>query len=152
MAKGSDVFVLDMGESVKIIDLARRMIRLMGYEVLDDKHPEGEIEIAFSGLRPGEKLFEELLIGEDVIGTDHPKIMRAHEETLSPETLNSILSQLNQAIAQLDCEQAHKLLEQAVSGFQPSSGILDWLAREMRVGVTIPVDTLTTRITTRQWS
>ena len=132
LAKGGDVFVLDMGESVKIIDLARRMIRLMGYEVLDEKHPEGEIEIAFSGLRPGEKLYEELLIGDDVIGTDHPKIMRALEEKLSSEELSSILAKLNQAIAQLDCEQARQLLEQAVSGFQPSSAIVDWLAREVR--------------------
>lgn len=130
MAKGGDVFVLDMGESVKIIDLARRMIRLLGYQVLDDKHPTGEIEIAFSGLRPGEKLYEELLIGDDVIGTDHPKIMRALEEKLSSEALRSILAKLNQAIAQLDCEQARQLLEQAVSGFQPSSGIVDWLAWE----------------------
>ncbi len=128
MAKGGDVFVLDMGESVRIVDLARRMIRLMGYEVLDEKHPDGEIEIIYSGLRPGEKLFEELLIGEDVVGTEHPKIMRAQEEKLSPQQLAEILVQMNNALKRLDCAEARSLLEQAVSGFKPMSELVDWLA------------------------
>ncbi|WP_235263398.1 UDP-N-acetylglucosamine 4,6-dehydratase family protein [Nitrincola sp. A-D6] len=131
MAKGGDVFVLDMGESVRIIDLARRMVRLMGYEVLDDIHPDGDIEITFSGLRPGEKLYEELLIGDDVIGTQHPKIMRALEEKLKKHELHEILHSLNLALEQLDCEQARGLLEQAVTGFKPSSDIVDWLAVDM---------------------
>lgn len=131
MAKGGDVFVLDMGESVRIVDLARRMIRLMGYEVLDDKHPDGDIEITFSGLRPGEKLYEELLIGDDVIGTEHPKIMRALEETLPPETLGQILLGLNTALQQRNCVDARQLLQQAVSGFKPTAKIVDWLAVEV---------------------
>ena len=80
MGTGGDVFVLDMGEPVKIIDLAARMIHLSGLEVKDDKHPNGDIEILYTGLRPGEKLYEELLIGDNVSGTGHPRIMRAEEQ------------------------------------------------------------------------
>ena len=75
MGKGGDVFVLDMGKSVKIVDLAKKMIRLSGYEVRSEKNPEGDIAIEFSGLRPGEKLYEELLIGDDVTGTEHERII-----------------------------------------------------------------------------
>lgn len=131
MAKGGDVFVLDMGEPVRIIDLARRMIRLMGYEVLDEAHPEGDIEIAFSGLRPGEKLFEELLIGNDVVGTEHPKIMRALEERLQNQELCQILATMDQALEQLDYEQARQLLELAVKGSKLSSQLVDWQRVDM---------------------
>ncbi|WP_348240277.1 polysaccharide biosynthesis protein, partial [Salmonella enterica] len=81
-AQGGDVFVLDMGEPVRILDLARRMIHLMGATVRDEDNPDGDIEIKFTGLRPGEKLYEELLIGSNVAGTDHPSIMRADEPHL----------------------------------------------------------------------
>lgn len=131
MAKGGDVFVLDMGEPVKIIDLARRMIQLMGYEVRSEQNPSGDIAIEFSGLRPGEKLYEELLIGADVISTEHPKIMRAHEEYLSAEQLQALLQQMNEAMARDDSHQARQLLQQAVSGFTPSSPNVDLLLKKV---------------------
>jgi FlaA1/EpsC-like NDP-sugar epimerase len=130
MAKGGDVFVLDMGEPVKIVDLARRMIQLMGYEVRSENNPGGDIAIEFSGLRPGEKLYEELLIGADVIGTEHPKIMRAHEEYLPREQLQALLQQMGTALAQDDSHQARQLLQQAVSGFTPSSPNVDLLLKK----------------------
>lgn len=95
MGAGGDVFVLDMGEPVKIADLARRMIHLMGLEVKDDKHPGGDIEIKFSGLRPGEKLYEELLIGNNARKTEHPRIMAADEVCLTWPEMESILLQLD---------------------------------------------------------
>lgn len=128
MAKGGDVFVLDMGESVRIVDLARRMIQLMGLEIKTPDNPDGDISIEFSGLRPGEKLFEELLIGDDVIGTEHPKIMRAQEEKVSTEVLLEILEGLLEAANEADSEKGRELLQRAVSGFNPSSPIVDWLS------------------------
>lgn len=130
MAKGGDVFVLDMGEPVKIVDLARRMIQLMGYEVRSENNPGGDIAIEFSGLRPGEKLYEELLIGADVIGTEHPKIMRAHEEYLPAEQLQALLQQMGEAMNKDDSHQARQLLQQAVSGFTPSSPNVDLLLKK----------------------
>ncbi|MBT7409663.1 MAG: polysaccharide biosynthesis protein, partial [Methylococcales bacterium] len=91
MGKGGDVFVLDMDEPVKILDLARRMIRLSGFEVKDQNNPDGDVEIAFSGLRDGEKLYEELLIGDNVSSTNHPKIMRAEEDILSDSEIKLFL-------------------------------------------------------------
>jgi len=87
MGKGGDVFVLDMGESVKIAELAEKMIRLMGMEVKSADNPEGDIEVVYTGLRPGEKLYEELLIGSNVKGTEHPRIMSADEECLTYDVL-----------------------------------------------------------------
>ncbi|MBE0508220.1 MAG: polysaccharide biosynthesis protein, partial [Marinospirillum sp.] len=127
MAKGGDVFVLDMGESVKIEHLARRMIQLSGLEVKDEKHPGGDIEIVFSGLRPGEKLYEELLIGDNVSGTQHPKIMRAEEETLTRPQIDEYLQLLQVAEMELDCWKARAVLEMAVGGFKPSSDVVDHL-------------------------
>ncbi|MGB0466077.1 MAG: polysaccharide biosynthesis protein [Pontibacterium sp.] len=127
MAKGGDVFVLDMGEPVRIIDLAKRMIQLMGCEIKSVDNPYGDIDIEFSGLRPGEKLYEELLIGDRVTGTEHPKIMRAQEEQLEREELLEILQHLEQAAEKGDCEAGRGLLQRAVSGFSPSSPIVDWL-------------------------
>ena len=97
MATGGDVFVLDMGEPVKILDLAHRMINLMGMTVRDAEHPEGDIEIQFVGLRPAEKLYEELLIGSNVAGTGHPRIMRADEDCLTMDDVTDLLDQLRQA-------------------------------------------------------
>ena len=97
MATGGDVFVLDMGEPVKILDLAHRMIQLSGMKVRDAAHPEGDIEIAVNGLRPGEKLYEELLIGENPSPTVHPRIMKAHEDYLDWPTLEKHLEALRQA-------------------------------------------------------
>jgi FlaA1/EpsC-like NDP-sugar epimerase len=113
-----DVFVLDMGEPVKIIDLARRMIKLMGFSERTGEHPNGEIEIKLIGLRPGEKLYEELLIGDTVVGTRHPKIMRAREEWLPEEQLSAYLLALQDAIEQDDTLTVEAILEQLVKGFQ----------------------------------
>ncbi|PSL12931.1 FlaA1/EpsC-like NDP-sugar epimerase [Marinobacterium halophilum] len=129
MAKGGDVFVLDMGEPVKIVDLARRMIQLMGYEVKSEQHPDGDIAVEYTGLRPGEKLYEELLIGADVIGTEHPKIMRAHEESLPAELLQELLDQLQTAMEQADSHAGRELLQRAVRGFVPSSPNVDLLLK-----------------------
>ncbi|MHA7879528.1 MAG: polysaccharide biosynthesis protein [Saccharospirillum sp.] len=128
MGQGGDVFVLDMGKPVKIVDLARRMIELSGYDVKSEDHPEGDIEIAFSGLRPGEKLYEELLIGEAVSGTDHPKIMRANEEQLNDAELQGFLAALTAAEQTQDALAARGILEKAVSGFKPSSPLVDLLS------------------------
>ncbi|WP_432697812.1 polysaccharide biosynthesis protein [Marinobacterium sp. YM272] len=133
MAQGGEIFVLDMGSPVRIVDLARRMIKLMGHEIRNEATPGGDIEIVFSGLRPGEKLYEELLIGEDVVGTDHPKIMRAREEKLAADDLADLLLAMEQALAAGSGEEARTLLQQAVSGFVPSSPIVDWLHVERAV-------------------
>lgn len=127
MAQGGDVFVLDMGEPVKILDLAYRMIHLMGLTVRDDAHPDGDIEIAFTGLRPGEKLYEELLIGGNVVGTSHPRIMRAEEGGLSREELQNYFTQLVEAERNGDGRSAREILEKAIVGFQPSSPVVDLL-------------------------
>ena len=127
MARGGEVYVLDMGEPVKIVDLAKTLVRLSGRTVKSEDHPEGDIEIVFSGLRPGEKLYEELLIGDAVEGTDHPKIMSATEEQLTPAELTEIRQQLQAAIEQGASDLAREILERAVAGFQPASENSDWL-------------------------
>ncbi|PYC29560.1 hypothetical protein DMO17_02375 [Aquipseudomonas alcaligenes] len=126
LGEGGDVFVLDMGESVKIVDLARRMIQLTGLSVRDESNPDGDIAIEFSGLRPGEKLYEELLIGDKVSGTEHPKIMRAYEEMLAWPELQTLLEQLEAACGTGDCERIRSLLRAGVKGYVPESGIVDW--------------------------
>jgi len=117
MGKGGDVFVLDMGESVKIIDLARRMIRLSGYDIKDENNPNGEIEITYSGLRPGEKLYEELLIGGNTSETSHSLIMRAEEHYSDEATLIWILDQLEKAIIACDLERLRNLMCEAVAEY-----------------------------------
>jgi FlaA1/EpsC-like NDP-sugar epimerase len=118
LCKGGDVFVLDMGQPVKIYDLACRMILMMGKTIRDDGNPNGEIRLEFTGLRPGEKLYEELLIGSDVTATEHPKILRAMEESLPwPDTLVA-LQGLLKAAENLDCDQAVGLLREIVCGYQ----------------------------------
>ena len=125
MASGGDVFVLDMGEPVKILDLAHRMINLMGMTVRDAEHPDGDIEIQFVGLRPAEKLFEELLIGSNVAGTGHPRIMRADEDCLTMDVVTDLLDQLRQASQDLDYEKARNILLTAVKEYDPKNGIDD---------------------------
>ncbi len=125
MATGGDVFVLDMHEPIKIIDLAKKMVHLMGFEVRDENSYRGDIAIEYTGLRPGEKLYEELLIGESVTGTEHPKIMRAEEETLSWSELEILLSKLDLACKQIDLKEIRKLLMEAVAGFEPKDEISD---------------------------
>lgn len=125
MGKGGDVFVLDMGKSVKIVDLAAKMIRLSGFEVKDDKNPDGDIAIEFSGLRPGEKLYEELLIGDDVTGTDHERIMTANETYLPWAELELILNALDKACHEFNHEAIREILLSAPTGFAPTDGICD---------------------------
>jgi FlaA1/EpsC-like NDP-sugar epimerase len=127
MGLGGDVFVLDMGKPVKIDDLAKKMIRLSGLEVKDDAHPEGDIEITYTGLRPGEKLYEELLIGDNVSHTDNPLIMRAREELLTWDALEPILNNLQIAIQDCDQHKLRELLIELVPGFKPQCEISDIL-------------------------
>jgi FlaA1/EpsC-like NDP-sugar epimerase len=114
MAKGGDVFVLDMGEPVKIRDLARSMIRLSGFTVRDEEHPHGEIEIQYVGLRPGEKLYEELLIGNNATGTEHPHIMREIEKSMPWTELEPILETIDQACKDVDTARAVAILSSVV--------------------------------------
>ncbi|MDP6674729.1 MAG: nucleoside-diphosphate sugar epimerase/dehydratase, partial [Gammaproteobacteria bacterium] len=125
MGEGGDVFVLDMGQPVRIKDLARRMIHLMGLTVRDDEEPEGDIAIEYTGLRPAEKLFEELLIGTNVLGTEHPMIMRAMEESLPWEQLQTFLDKLMDAIQSFDCQRSRDILLASVDGYEPNNGIDD---------------------------
>lgn len=117
MATGGDVFVLDMNEPVRIVDLARKMIHLMGYMIRDERNPNGDIAIEYTGLRPGEKLYEELLIGEQVTGTEHPKIMRAEEDFLSWPEIETLLERLQQACDNLDQHMLREVLGEAIGGF-----------------------------------
>lgn len=130
MAKGGDVFVLDMGESVKIIDLARRMIELSGLTVKDEDHPEGDIEIEITGLRPGEKLYEELLIGDNPEKTQHPRIMKAHEKFMPWAELSNKLDALQIALNVNDIGVIRKKMQKVVSGYIPSDEIVDWVYLE----------------------
>ncbi|MFQ6005362.1 MAG: polysaccharide biosynthesis protein [Woeseia sp.] len=125
MAQGGDVFVLDMGEPIEIHNLARRMISLMGLTVKDDENPAGDIEIEFIGLRPGEKLYEELLIGTDVSATEHPHIMRASEEYLSCSLLDPLIDELSSSFIARDRDRARAVLLRAIGGYEPANGIED---------------------------
>lgn len=125
MVKGGDVFVLDMGKSVKIVDLASKMIRLSGFEVRNEANPEGDIAIEFSGLRPGEKLYEELLIGDDVTGTEHERIMTANESFLSWKEYSTILDRLDIACHEFQHEVIRDILLTTPTGFNPTDGICD---------------------------
>ena len=127
MAKGGDVFVLDMGEPVLILDLAKKMIRLSGLRLKDELHPDGDIEIEFTGLRPGEKLYEELLIGGSVSKTDNSMILCAEEEMMAWDDLKLILDELEQAVDSGDQFKLRQLLIKAVPGFKPQSDITDIL-------------------------
>jgi len=133
MGKGGEVFVLDMGKPIKIFDLATKMIYLSGLEVRNESNPNGEIEIKITGLRPGEKLFEELLIGDNVSKTKHPMIMRAKEEMLSWDELSVILNSLEGAVADSNQEVLQSLLIQIVPGFKPQCGISDLLYKNVEL-------------------
>jgi FlaA1/EpsC-like NDP-sugar epimerase len=135
MATGGDVFVLDMHEPIRIVDLAKKMVHLMGYDVRDENSYRGDIAIEYTGLRPGEKLYEELLIGESVTGTDHPKIMRAEEETLSWQELKPLIDKLARACDTADSEEIRRVLLTAVAGFEP-----DVSADSKEKGVEIAVE------------
>jgi FlaA1/EpsC-like NDP-sugar epimerase len=120
MADGGDVFVLDMGEPVRIYDLAVKMVYLSGLLVKDEAHPHGDIEIKVTGLRPGEKLYEELLIGDSPQPTPHPKIMKAHEEFLSWDELQQELEKFNLALMACDAQLIREMLTKLVPGYQPN--------------------------------
>ncbi len=119
MASGGDVFVLDMGKPVKIVDLARSMIRLMGQEVRDQDHPDGDIPIAFIGLRDGEKMYEELLLGENVVATEHPRIRRSLEPFLPKSKLDAALAGIMAAMASGSPKAIRDALAQAVESYRP---------------------------------
>ena len=119
MAKGGDVFVLDMGEPVRILDLAYRMINLSGLSPITNENPEGDIKVVFTGLRPGEKLYEELLIGHDVIQSEHPQIMQANEDKLSWEDVQKSIGFIMESYRNLSDENIRKLLLEKVEGFKP---------------------------------
>jgi FlaA1/EpsC-like NDP-sugar epimerase len=120
MAEGGDVFVLDMGKPVRIGDLARRMIHLMGLTVRDEQHPDGDIEISYTGLRPAEKLYEELLIGNNVTGTQHPMILRAIEHSLPWDRVQVLLEEILVAMSRFDCHRALQLLSEVVEEYKPA--------------------------------
>jgi FlaA1/EpsC-like NDP-sugar epimerase len=130
MGKGGEVFVLDMGQSVKIMDLAVRMIELSGLTLQDADNPDGDIEIEITGLRPGEKLYEELLIGDNPEPTSHPRIMKAHEDFLPWPALEEKLNALRIALDVNDVGVLRTMLQQLVSGYQPSGEIVDWVYLE----------------------
>jgi FlaA1/EpsC-like NDP-sugar epimerase len=130
MGQGGDVFVLDMGEPIRILDLAKRMIHLSGLEIKDEDHPAGEIEISFTGLRPGEKLYEELLIGDNASETSHARIMRAQEHVIPWADLEKMLAALELATKNDDFERVRSILMEAVSGFVPQCEIGDLLWKE----------------------
>lgn len=134
LGQGGDVFVLDMGEPVKIADLAEKMIRLSGLSVRDERNPHGDIAIEFTGLRPGEKLYEELLIGEDVKPTEHPMIMRAEEDMLPWEELKTRLKALLVAVNEDDYARVRVLLRETVHGYVPEGEIVDWIHLRNREG------------------
>lgn len=121
MGEGGDVMVLDMGEPVKIVDLAKRMINLSGFTHVDQENPDGDIEIRFTGLRPGEKLYEELLIGDNTLPTPHSRIMRAAEHALRWEELEPLLFELEAAIKADNSDIVRALLQRAVPEFKPQS-------------------------------
>lgn len=121
MGEGGDVMVLDMGEPVKIVDLAKRMIHLSGFSHKDEENPDGDIEIQFTGLRPGEKLYEELLIGDNTLPTSHARIMRAAERALSWDELEPLLFELEVAIKADNSDAIRSLLKRAVPEFNPLS-------------------------------
>ncbi|MDY6947712.1 MAG: nucleoside-diphosphate sugar epimerase/dehydratase [Pseudomonadota bacterium] len=125
MGKGGDVFVLDMGKPVRIADLAKRMVSLMGLTVRDEENPDGDVEIVYTGLRPAEKLFEELLIGTNVTGTEHSMIMRAMEHSLPWHQVQQVLDEMSMALNRFDCDRARQLLMQTVAEYKPSGDIQD---------------------------
>ena len=118
MAKGGEVFVLDMGEPVKIFDLAVRMINQSGLQVRDKDNPDGDIEIKYTGLRPGEKLYEELLVEGNFSETDNKLIMRAEEKMITWEKLEPIIAEINKKAANIHNEELYRLMQSIVPEFK----------------------------------
>ncbi|MCH2340096.1 nucleoside-diphosphate sugar epimerase/dehydratase [Stutzerimonas chloritidismutans] len=136
MGQGGDVFVLDMGQPVRIAELAEKLIHLSGLSVRSEKSPHGDIAVEFTGLRPGEKLYEELLIGDNVSPTEHPMIMRADEEYFTWDVLRGVLSRLLKAVEQDNYPEVRVLLREVVSGYVPEGEIVDLIYQQRRVGPT----------------
>lgn len=134
MATGGEVFVLDMGDPVKIIDLARNMIELSGLEVRDAENPDGDIEIEVVGLRPGEKLYEELLIGDNPAPTNHPRIMKANEYHIAWSDLQRDLSKLKDAMDKSDVPAVRDMLKSLVPEFTPDAELVDWIHMKSAAG------------------
>jgi FlaA1/EpsC-like NDP-sugar epimerase len=130
MASGGDVFVLDMGEPVKIIDLAKRMVELSGLCLKSEVNPNGDIALAVTGLRPGEKLYEELLIGDNPLPTSHSRIMKAHEDFVPWDELQAKLGGLGLALDANDVPLIRSLLKDLVPGYQPDGEVVDWVWME----------------------
>ena len=130
MSQGGDLFILDMGQPVKIMDLARRIIELSGYSVRDDDNPDGDIELAIMGLRPGEKLYEELLIGDNPMPTQHPRIMKAREDFLAWPELQAKLAELDEILDRNDIVEARAFLQTLVSGYKPTGEVVDLINAE----------------------
>jgi FlaA1/EpsC-like NDP-sugar epimerase len=126
----AEVYVLDMGEPVKIIDLAHRMVELSGFRVKDENLPEGDIAIEVVGLRPGEKLYEELLIGNNPQATQHPRIMKANEKFLSWSDLQPMITTLRIAAVNGDVMMIRSMLQQLVPEYKPDEKVVDWVYRE----------------------
>ncbi|HEY9183156.1 MAG TPA: nucleoside-diphosphate sugar epimerase/dehydratase, partial [Gammaproteobacteria bacterium] len=139
MGTGGDVFVLDMGKPVRIRDLAEKMIHLMGFTIRDEDHPDGDIEVRYTGLRPGEKLYEELLIGNNVAGTEHRSIMRAEEDFLPWDELKPLLDGLWGACQRLDCTKAREILLRVVVGYSPTKEVEDLVWRQRNTGTRVAV-------------
>jgi FlaA1/EpsC-like NDP-sugar epimerase len=131
MATGGDVFVLDMGEPVKIIDLAKRIVELSGLCLKDDENPNGDIAIEITGLRPGEKLYEELLIGDNPLPTNHPRIMKSHEQFLLWDELNNYLDSLDISLTENNVPLIKTILKEIVSGYHPDANVVDWVYLEL---------------------
>ena len=127
MARGGEVFVLDMGDPVRVADLARRMIELSGLKVRDQGSTDGDIEVRVIGMRPGEKLYEELLIGNDPQPTSHPRIMKAHEKFLPWDELEARLGELHEVLERNDVMRLSLMLCDLVSDYQPSNELVDWV-------------------------
>jgi len=130
MGGGGDVFVLDMGEPVRIYDLASRIVELSGFTLRDERNPHGDIEIKITGLRPGEKLYEELLIGDNPKPTQHPRILKAQEKFMPWEQLQGELHSLNLALSVNDVPLIRSFLQKLVPGYQPSDEVVDWVYLE----------------------
>jgi FlaA1/EpsC-like NDP-sugar epimerase len=121
-----------MGQPVRILELAEKMIHLSGLSIRSERNPQGDIDIEFTGLRPGEKLYEELLIGDNVSPTCHPMIMRASEEHLAWEALKGVLGEMLAALDRDDYDRVRQLLRETVSGYAPEGEIVDWMHVQRR--------------------
>ena len=130
MTKGGEVFILDMGQAVKIAELARRMIELSGMSVKDSDNPDGDIEIKVTGLRPGEKLYEELLIENNPVETSHKRILKANESFPVIKDIPNFVSSLNEVLNLGDVETIRSLLVELVPDYIPSGEIVDWVERK----------------------